>query len=112
MTNRHAPQTTFTITNDHLKLVRAMYWDWQDSYGHGAPGVDQKRPYGNSYVESDVAETLGWDVDEENGLTDEQTERAAAIHRETLTVLQIMIETFDAPGLYVVKPQGGWVHVG
>lgn len=95
----------FVVTEDHLRLVRAMWIDWSD-VEYGAPCVDPKRPYGNSDVEGDVAELLGWTVDGEDGLTHGQREIAAQLHRDTQTVLQILV-TLGAckPGTYVLREQ-------
>lgn len=82
---------TFTITQDHIKLLQRMCVSWDDCE-FGAPAIDCKRPYGNSGVESDIAEILGWEYDPEN---DEQCEKigeaARKIHREMQTVLQIVL---------------------
>lgn len=90
----------FTLTTEHVALLRAMNVGWQDCET-GAPEIDPKRPYGNSSVELDVAEILGWEVDED-GLTDEQHDRAATLHRETQTALQVVLHagSFE-PGDYV-----------
>lgn len=80
---------TFSVTDDHLKLLRSAYVGW-DGCEYGAPAIDCKRPYGNSSVALDIAEILGWPVDD-NGLMREQEERARAIHEETLTALQIIL---------------------
>jgi hypothetical protein len=50
--------TEFTVTEDHLKLLRRAYIGWDDCE-FGAPGIDPKRPYGNSDVIGDIAEILG-----------------------------------------------------
>jgi len=57
--------TEFRLTEDHLKLIKRMFIDWDDSAYEGAPAVGLKRPYGNSDVYFDVAEILadGSDVD-------------------------------------------------
>lgn len=90
---------------------------WQDCE-YGAPEINPKRPYGNSGVESDVAEILGWEVNEDEGLSDEQSEAAATLHRQTETALQIVLQTgaFE-PGRYENRdkfaPYGTtWVRVG
>lgn len=62
---------------------------WEDCE-YGAPGIDCKRPYGNSDVEYDIAEILKWEIDED-GLTKKQCEEAYTIHCETLTALQIAL---------------------
>ena len=66
-----------------------MWWGAE----YGAAAIDPKRPYGNSSVESDIAEILGWGEEDE--------ERAENINREMKTVLQIILVTqkFE-PGLY------------
>lgn len=47
----------FTITENHLKLLKKMYVDWDDCE-FGAPQINPKRPYGNSNVIDDIAEIL------------------------------------------------------
>lgn len=55
---RNAIGTTFTVTDDHLKLLRRASVGWSDCE-FGAPEIDPKRPYGNSNVLGDIAEILG-----------------------------------------------------
>lgn len=102
-------RTTFTMTEDHRKLLRRMCVQWH-ACETGAPEVDPKRPYGNSSVSIDVAEILGWSVPNEERLSGCEYERqsadlesrAAAIHVETVVALQILVSTGqDAPGKYV-----------
>ena len=96
--------TRFVVTGEHLKLARRMCVGWQDCE-YGAPEIDPKRPYGNRSVEVDIAEILGWVVDEDEGPTDEQRERAASIHREMETVLQIALATGSfRDGTYECSP--------
>lgn len=76
----------FEITKEHLELMKNAYVRWEDCET-GAPAIDCKRPYGNSYVELDVARILGWDVSD--GLTQEQADKAYDLHRGTETALQI-----------------------
>lgn len=85
----------FTVTADHLRLLRHMYVQWQDDET-GAPEIDPKRPYGNSDVPTDVADVLGWTVlmDPDDWAMDPgQSERALVLHRETATALQIVLCT-------------------
>lgn len=94
------PARTFTMTNEHVMLLCHAYVRWEDCES-GAPAIDCKRPYGNSSVASDVAEILGWDVDRDDGLTDDQRSRADAIHAETELALQIVLSTGEfRPGTY------------
>ena len=100
----------FTLTGEHVKLLRRAYVRWEDCET-GAPAIDCKRPYGNSWVEMDVAEILGWDVPldqfEDRYLTREQDERATELHRETVTALQVILATgcFE-PGDYEASDYG------
>lgn len=83
---------SFTVTEDHIKLLRRAYVGWEDCE-YGAPAIDCKRPYGNSSVEQDIAEILGWPFDDEDGLTDEQSQQARRLHEGTRTALQIFLIT-------------------
>ena len=85
----------FEVTEDHLKLLKHSHVMWRASE-YGAPMIDPKRPYGNTSVESDIAEILGWDK--------EDSQRAEKLHRELETVLQIVLvtQTFE-PGLYNIR---------
>jgi hypothetical protein len=88
----------FTVTEDHLKLLRRMFVGW-DNCETGAPCIDPKRPYGNSDVETDIVEILGWPIkDPDEGPTDKQKEKASKLHKETQAALQItlVIGKFEA----------------
>lgn len=93
----------FTLTDEHITLLREMSVGWEGYPGShgGAPIIDPKRPYGNSDVERDIAETLGWPIDEDEGLTDEQAERARDLHAEMEYALMVALQagTFT-PGRY------------
>lgn len=84
-------EKVFTLTENHLKLLRRMNVGWQDTE-YGAPEIDPKRPYGNSDVELDIAEILGWEVDED-GLSEFQSNDARKLHQETATALQVVLFT-------------------
>lgn len=94
----------FTITEQHLKLLKSMYVEFYKSAYEGAPMVDPKRPYGNSDIVGDIHEILyGVPFEEDDyGDRDEQTvERLLQIHRETGTALQIVLSTQSfVPGEY------------
>lgn len=100
----------FRLTEDHLKLVRAMYVGWQDCET-GAPEIDPKRPYGNSFVAGDVIEILGW-ADVEND-DDPQRDKALELHRETETVVAIILARAGEPtlpGLYRNEARRPWLR--
>jgi hypothetical protein len=82
------------ITAAHIKLLKELMWEMSD-VEYGAPCVDPKRPYGNSSVAFDIAEILGWKIEEE-GITDEQIEEAAAIHAELLPIIKHMCKNCSA----------------
>lgn len=85
----------FTITQDHLTLVKNMIVSW-DHCEFGAPAVDCKRPYGNSCVEQDIIEILGWaDTSDEafhEGDYEDMFIEASDLHAETEYVLQICFQ--------------------
>src|SRR5215813_6963951 len=82
----------FTVTEDHLKLLRhlcdgGLYWHPGEGYG-GAPLFNPKKPYGNSNVARDVARIIGapdsdleqWDDD--TGPEPEVEDRYLRLHVE------------------------------
>jgi hypothetical protein len=81
----------FTVTCEHIALLRRAVVRWDDCE-YGAPAIDCKRPYGNSYVEKDVAQILSWPVTDD-GLLRVQEGRARQLHEETEVVLQIILRT-------------------
>jgi len=97
----------FTVTQDHLKLLRRAYVRWW-YLENGAPGIDPKRPYGNSYVQRDIAEILEapdsdweWEDGEKAYVTPEAEDRFTRLHVETMTALQIVLATGESrPGRY------------
>lgn len=95
---------TFTMTEEHVKLLRAACVDWW-SMEYGAPCIEPKRPYGNSNVVSDIADILGikWKRDEEDDyMPIALCERLGELHKETQTALQIILTTGSfEPGDYV-----------
>lgn len=97
----------FTVTEDHLKLLQRMYVGWQDCE-YGAPEIDPKRPYGNSDVEADIAEILGWGDGKEypyDELDSDTRQMASILHEETQTALQILLTNLTIePGDYVADP--------
>jgi hypothetical protein len=109
----------FTVTEDHLRLLRhaRLYWDYGE--GYGAPAINPKRPYGNSYVERDIAEILEapdsdweWQDGEKAYLTAEAEERFTRLHEETLIVLHIALTAGEfRPGRYVRDDVIGWIRV-
>jgi len=104
------PEQLFTITEDHLKLVQQMYFNYDAACEFGAACVDPKRPYGNSDVFYDIAEILNikgnYDEDEEyTEFTEEQEEIMMKLHKSMKTVLQIVTRTLSfETGHYAAQP--------
>ena len=102
---RDCPGPEFKLTADHIKLLRRANVGWNDAET-GAPEIDPKRPYGNSDVAGDVCEILGWRPegcagDDDGCYTEEQRDRALALHRETETALQIILQMGEmTPGTF------------
>lgn len=110
----------FTLTQDHVTLLRNAYVSWH-YMEWGAPCIDGKRPYGNGDVARDVARLLGWelfeDADGEKHFTADQRDRACDLHKETETALQVVLASGSfEPGEYVADkydcnwrllPEGG-----
>jgi hypothetical protein len=102
----------FQLTNDHIKLLSVAYVSWDDGE-YGAPAIDCKRPYGNSSVEHDIIEILGWEAKrcphcdeylDEAGAKGLR-EKAAQIHIETKLALQVILRSRSfVPGLYRRSP--------
>lgn len=96
-----------TVTEEHIALLRRLYFRWDDDAYDGAPAVDIKRPYGNSDVLGDVAEILGWPLTKdrwgEEVMTEEQAEKAQALHESMADVLQVLVQnpTDFGPGVWV-----------
>jgi hypothetical protein len=107
--------TEFTVTADHLKLLRHAYVTWHDGE-YGSPSIDPKRPYGESYVERSMAEILGvpeseW-LDEERGPLPGVEKLCAQLHAETAIALQIVLATGEfRAGRYTRLERGsGWTR--
>ncbi len=84
-----------TITEDHMKLLNRMYVGWEEGE-FGAPAVDCKRPYGNSYVYGDIAEILGIEPEvrdfSEKDFSEETLDKMYKLHKETQDVIQILVQ--------------------
>lgn len=91
----------FTVTPAHLALLRHAYIGWEDCE-FGAPAIDCKRPYGNSYVYGDIAEILNIiPAGDDGDFSEAQEAYMRQLHEETQTVLQIILSTGEmAPGDY------------
>jgi hypothetical protein len=100
----------FDVTPEHVALLPKLNIGWNGAAYHGAPGVDIKRPYGNSDVVRDIVEILGWPlIETRNGpeVTEEQAARALALHRQMERVLAIAVACNGVrPGRYKQREYG------
>lgn len=86
----------FTITPQHLALLRNMNITW-DNTGWGAPAVDGKRPYGSSDLYPSMAKIIGMTPeyvsrDKQIFFSEQQEETLYQLHNEMETVLQIVVQ--------------------
>lgn len=92
------PTKTFTLTSEHIKLLRSTNVGWDDCE-YGAPAIDCKRPYGNSgalQIAQDIHELLKWPFPAGEGAREDHFDgeggaRARKIHEELETALQIVL---------------------
>lgn len=88
----------FEVHDDHLKLLKRMYVSW-DSCEFGAPGVDSKRPYGNSDVYDDIAAILDQDhlKDEGGDYSEDLRRNFLKRHLEMKNFMQILFNFGEIP---------------
>lgn len=85
---------TFEVTENHIKLLGRLYIDWYNYAYNGAPGVDPKRPFGNSDVDGDIYQIIN-DVQvlpeeaEEDEFWQERREEYDKLFRDMEFVVQI-----------------------
>jgi len=115
---------TFTVTEDHIKLLHRSYFDTETGAYEGSVVQNPKRPYGNSDVIGDLYEILRsdgemWDEDEQGEMPGELVEELRKIHREMAIVVQILAATAGegvfTPGTYRKRDwydQTSWERVG
>lgn len=100
----------FEMTEDHIKLLQNMYFDYDDYTETGAPVADPKRPYGNSNVVYDIYEIIYgkyWEAkDDEDEMDEELQDDLMSIHYGTSDALQIILATksFET-GLYEMEDE-------
>jgi hypothetical protein len=103
----------FELKEEHLTLLRNAALGWI-TIETGAPGIDPKRPYGNSWVVKDVARILNIDLpDDDHEKHEEVCWDLMEWHKETLTALQILIDTGQSKlGTYHRTPYHRWTWAG
>lgn len=109
-------QHEFTVTEEHVALARRANVRWHYTEWGAAPGLDLKRPYGNSDWHADVAEivegaflnAMGDGARED--YIEANTERWERLHAEMALAMQIFLTTqqFDM-GRYRSQIGGRWI---
>jgi hypothetical protein len=100
---------TFELKDEHILLLQSMYWEYSDCET-GAPAVDCKRPYGNSYVPPDVAEILGIELSDDDDKREEQETEVMQFHYGTHTALEIILQFKSFKTGTFKKVKDGWDH--
>ncbi len=95
----------FTLTADHVKLLRRMLIDSDPCVPFSRIGPGTKRPFGNSDIASDMAEILGIQrIEVDNGvsfLPQHTIPRMAAIWADLSKALQVVLSSGSfEPGEY------------
>ena len=112
---------TFTVTEQHIKLIQNMWIEYNGYTEFGAPEVDPKRPYGNGDVYNDIANLLeikpeGEKEDEDDdyrAFSDKQESMMLQLHMDTAKALAIMVQHLGiTPGKYEQHDYYKWNPVG
>lgn len=105
--------TEFEITEQHLRLLQKqrVKWKWCE---YGASEIDPKRPYGNGFVEDDMAKILDikGDIEYEDGSEDyseEQKKMFWKLHIETTVALQICLSLMKFESGKYIKVPSDWI---
>lgn len=115
ISNNNDDSEQFQLTSDHLTLLSNANIRWHD-IEYGAPGIDYKRPYGNSTgIEADMAEFLDLEtvtVEGEERVTDDQRDKLRELHEELEQALEIVLQHGHKPGIYEKEKHGrDWEQV-
>lgn len=99
LTDKCIRKDEFLVVHDHIQLLSNSYTYWNDCE-FGAPGIDPKRPFGNSDVEEDYEEITGKPYND-------------VVYKQLETCLQILIDNLSIhAGLYRYdKEDNRWYEV-
>lgn len=87
LANNYVRRDEFLVTYDHIQLLSNSYTYWDDCE-FGAPGIDPKRPFGNSDVKKDYEDITGKTFD-------------YRVYNQLETCLQILLDNLSIhAGLY------------
>jgi hypothetical protein len=97
----------FEVTPAHIALLRHARTGWQGHRFAGSPGLDRKRPFGNSDVFADMARIV--DARDDGSYDGDDEERYDRLQGELGLVLEIVLQwgSFE-PGHYARPLVGPW----
>ena len=104
--------TVFELKQEHLTLLKQSCWGWNDCE-YGAPGMDCKRPFGNSGVDTDLAEILSKTSPKcphcGELLDTTVQQKNEAIYKELLNALEVICHTLSFElGVYKKNSKYRW----
>jgi|SRR5665213_1008699 len=121
---------TFTIEQDHLKLLKASVIAWSSQWDgtmFGAACIDPKRPYGDRDVYRSMIRILGWKMPkvtklnvgsvewdiEKDEIPFDTMNRLEQLHQETELALRICLSrgVFETGVFKWPEPGGEWKKV-
>ena len=102
----------FLVLEEHLKLLKHAYVGWNDCE-FGAPGMDCKRPFGNSGVFADIAEILeikpAGDGDYDDEFSESQEDYMLDIYKGLEMAMSILYKNLSlSAGMYCLTAGKGW----
>lgn len=115
---RSTALTTFTVTDEHLALMRMMRVRWMtldNSGGIGdGPAIDWHRPYGHLVRNHDIAhivagdELNSMDATAQDQFISSHTQQWERLHAETAIALQIALSTGQFTAGTYLRLGNGW----
>ncbi len=106
----------FILKAEHLKLLRHANWQWENCE-FGAPGIDCKRPYGNSSVIRDMIKILdikdAFSDPDDDEVREEIESSLRNLHAELEDALAIIFQTqsFELGEYVGTQYRDGWRKV-
>jgi hypothetical protein len=99
----------FIVKDEHIKLLQELYFHFNEDSYEGYPYVGAKRPFGNSYIEGDIAYIIGFEGEDPDEFTEQESEYLLSFYKELHIVLKIVtqLKTFET-GEYEYVSHNKW----
>ena len=109
--NKNVNAAEFTLTRAHVELIQRLNLKIfrDETYDNFlVPGIDDKRPFGNSFMLGDILNVMGEKPDADGNFSEEQKTAAYLLLAELPAAYQAMMEnaTFF-PGTYLITRSAG-----